>query len=124
MQPPFLKKPELLGLVGVLSNQSIPADDPDIEEDIEGEQETMVFPGQADDEDEDTNNKDGSIDTSAPQKSVPRLPSAIPSIWKETISHAAKGVTDNTHSEYIRYVRLSFLISVLYILTSWKCQPR
>lgn len=93
-----LEGEEFSGLLGILESASAAGEHPDVLADIEGEQETMPADAEADtsdDEDEDEIDQED-------------LGGVLPAQWKETMAHASKGVTDNTHREYLRYV-LSYL---------------
>ncbi|KAF8814124.1 hypothetical protein BYT27DRAFT_7058003, partial [Phlegmacium glaucopus] len=76
-------------------------DHPDVLADIEGEQETMPAHAKVDD------NGDDSL--SDQEHTIGQLPVQ----WRETMAQAAKGVTDNTHREYLRLLEAcaSFLIA-------------
>lgn len=93
MQPYFTNQ-QFLGLACVLSTESKPINHSDVKEDIEGEQETLPIPEQ--------DNNEGFDGDAAESKEKLGVPGTIPSLWRETITHAAKGVTDNTHHEYLR----------------------
>jgi hypothetical protein len=86
------------GLVGVLAAAPASGDHLEVVADIEGEQETMPVHAKADDDDDDDN--DDSDSPSDQENPIGQLPAQ----WKETMAQAARGVTDNTHREYIRYV--------------------
>jgi hypothetical protein len=91
-----LQSDNFSGLVGVLAAASGSGDHLEVVADIEGEQETMPAHAKVDDDD-DLDNVDSPSDH---EKPIGQLPAQ----WKETMAQAARGVTDNTHREYIRYV--------------------
>ena len=79
------------GLVDVLAG-SLSGNNLDIMADIEGEQETM--PAHANVDDNNNNN--------SPHDHHENPIGQLPVQWKETMAQAARGVTDNTHYEYIQ----------------------
>ena len=79
------------GLVDVLAG-SLSGNNLDIMADIEGEQETM--PAHANVDDNNNNN--------SPHDHHENPIGQRPVQWKETMAQAARGVTDNTHYEYIQ----------------------
>jgi hypothetical protein len=88
------------GLVGVLAaaSESGGGNDLEVVADIEGEQETIPAHAKVDDDDDLDNN-----DSPSDQENPIGL-GQLPAQWKESMAQAARGVTDNTHREYIRYV--------------------
>lgn len=97
----------LPGLANVLANASGTQDHLDVEADIEGEQETMLADADDDEMDSDSDDADSNINQEPASGS-------LPSQWQETMAHAAKGVTDNTHREYVRYGSFC-LFNILYL---------
>jgi hypothetical protein len=93
-----LESNDFSGLVGVLAAASTSGGHPDVAADIEGEQETM--PAHAEINDNDDDNDDDSH--SDHECAIGELPAQ----WKEPMAQAARGVTDNTHREYLRYFLL------------------
>jgi len=85
------------GLVDVLIAASAGGDHLEVIADIEGEQETMPAHVKVDDNND---NKDDDDSHSDQDHEIGQLPAQ----WKETMACAARGVTDNTHHEYLRYV--------------------
>ena len=83
------------GLVDVLAG-SLSGNNLDIMADIEGEQETMPAHAKVDDNDDDLDDDDSPHDHH--ENPIGQLPVQ----WKETMAQAARGVTDNTHYEYIQ----------------------
>ncbi|KAF8816096.1 hypothetical protein BYT27DRAFT_7032027, partial [Phlegmacium glaucopus] len=96
-----LQGKEFSGLLGVLTAAEAARDHPDVLADIEGEQETMPAHAKVDD--------NGNDSLSDQEHAIGQLPAQ----WKETMAQAAKGVTDNTHCEYLRLSEAcaSFLIA-------------
>ena len=84
-------------LVDVLAG-SLSGNNLNIMADIEGEQETMPAHAKVDDN---NNNLD---DDDSPYDQHENPIRQLPMQWKEMMAQAARGVTDNTHCEYIRYV--------------------
>ena len=88
------------GLVGVLAAASGSGDNLEVvADDIEGEQETMLAHSKVDDDD-DSDNDDNDSHSDHYENPIGQLPAQ----WKEAMAQAARGVTENTHREYIRYV--------------------
>jgi len=85
------------GLVDVLTAASAGRGHLEVIADIEGEQETMPAHVKVDD----NNNKNNDDDSHSDQD---HEISQLPAQWKETMAHAARGVMDNTHRKYLRYV--------------------
>jgi hypothetical protein len=81
------------GLIGVLTAATAGGDHLEVVADIEGEQETMPDHAKMDDDNDDDSPSDH-------ENPIGQLPAQ----WKKTMAQAARGVTDNTHREYIRYV--------------------
>lgn len=94
------------GLVGVLAAASGSGNNFEVVADIEGEQETMPAHAKVDDDD-DLDDDDSPSHGDRHENPIGRLPAQ----WKETMAQAARGVTENTHREYIRYVFLTYSLS-------------